>query len=91
MKETKTTEQISDEFFEFKSTFSHVFYLMKLFHFLYFQITEEQLYPEDDEYIAKNCLYFISEAINQILNKANKQMINLYEDFSKIQEDYIYA
>ncbi len=84
MSKVKTIEQISDEFFEFKSTFSHVFYLMKLFHFLYFYIEEMGLYPEDNKYIAKCCLYSLNETINQVLNKAEKVISSLYEDFTNI-------
>ncbi len=91
MSKEKTPEEIYYEFFRYKTAFGHVFYLIKLFHFLYFQITEEGLYPDEDEYVAKNCMHILSNVINKSLNEVNNKTNSIYEDLSKIQGNDIYA
>jgi len=49
MDKLKTLEEIRNELFDFKISYSEIFYLMKLFNFLYYQINEMKLYPEDDK------------------------------------------
>lgn len=86
MKKNKTMKRICDEFFEFKITFGHVYYLMKLFYFLYYELEEMGTYPENKKYVAKCCLYSLTEVINKILNRTNEQISILFEDFTNIQE-----
>ncbi len=91
MNKNKTHNEICDELYNFKNSFCNLFYLMKLFHFLYFEINEMELYPEKNEYIAKNCLFVLSDIINDLLDKNYKQIIILYEKIENINENNSYA
>ncbi len=91
MNRNKTHKEICDELYDFKHTFSDIFYLMKLFHFLYFQINEMELYPQDDKNIAQNCLFILSNIINDLLDKNYKQIIMIYKEFENLFEDTSYA
>ncbi len=82
----KINEEICEELYNFKTVYSDIFYLMKLFHFLYYQINEMEVYPNDDKYTAHSSLTVLSNIINNLLDKNYKQIIALYKEFENINE-----
>lgn len=63
--EHKTFEQIKNDIYNFKVIFGTLHDLIKIFIHEWNNITEEENYPGDDEYLAKNCLYTILRLIDE--------------------------
>lgn len=81
MNQQKAHEELMQDFSNFKIDYHKLHDLIKIFTYLYFNFTENKDYPDNDERLAKGCLYTIVMTIDELIKKGSKEIEQLYFDF----------
>lgn len=89
MLQQKSIGQIKEDFSNVKINFGELHDLMKIFIHEYSNFIEDENYPDNNEYTAKNCLYTIMTTIDKKLETNLKNIEQLYLDFEFLENSAV--